>query len=98
LAITEDLTARELKETRAAGAPQRGPRRRRGAAGSAHKKAASRLRSFIKLARSRAFGQDYETVAAEFSVQAAAAAELVDAAEQLEEQARWLRVMYDRRQ
>ena len=81
-----------------AAGPARRRSRRRGDATSAHQKAASRLRSFVKLAQSHAFGQDYEEVAAEFSVAAPQSEDLLEAAEHLEEQARWLREMYDRRQ
>jgi len=65
---------------------------------STYSKAASRLRSFLKLARRRDFSEGYETVAVEFSSAAQNAAELIEVAEHLEEQAHWLRVMYDRRQ
>jgi len=61
-------------------------------------KAASRLRAFLKLARRRDFSAGYEPVAVEFSAAAQNADELIEVAEHLEEQAHWLRVMYDRRQ
>ncbi len=96
LAIEVDLTARELREHAEQRAPQKGPRRKIGV--STYAKAASRLRSFLKLARRRDFSQGYEPVAAEFSSAAQNAEELIEVAEHLEEQAHWLRVMYDRRQ
>jgi hypothetical protein len=98
LAIEEDLTARELQAARDQAPAARDQARGRRGQASPQQKAASRLRSFFKLARSRAFRQDYEAVAAEISVDAVAAEELLDAAAHLEEQARWLREMYARRQ
>lgn len=97
LAIEEDLTARELKERveQQKQPPGRRPKSQAGA--STHRKAASRLRSFLKLARKRDFSQDYEMVAAEFSAAAPEAEELLEAAEHLEQQAHWLRVLFERR-
>ena len=97
LAIEEDLTARELKE-RVELQKQPAGRKPKGQPGlGTHRKAASRLRSFLKLARKRDFSQDYEMVAAEFSAAAPEAEELLEAAEHLEQQAHWLRVLFDRR-
>lgn len=97
LAIEEDLTARELKERVAQQKQPLGRRPRRQSSASTHRKAASRLRSFLKLARKRDFSQDYEMVAAEFSAAAPEAEELLEAAEHLEQQAHWLRVLFERR-
>jgi ParB-like chromosome segregation protein Spo0J len=96
LAIKENLTARELREHVEQQKPNRGPRRKTGL--STYSRAASRLRSFLKLARRRDFSEGYEPVAVEFSADAQNAEELIEVAEHLEEQAHWLRVMYDRRQ
>jgi len=96
LSIEEDLTAKELREHAEQQKTQRGPRRKTDL--STYSKAASRLRSFLKLARRRDFSEGYETVAVEFSSTAQNAEELIEVAEHLEEQAHWLRVMYDRRQ
>jgi len=97
LAVEEDLTARELRQE-AEARTEKAPRPRPAAAASAHKKAASRLRSFMKLANRREFSGDFERVAAEYSAVTEDAAELIAAAEQLEAQAHWLRVMFNRRQ
>jgi len=97
MAIEEDLTARELKERVDA---QRGTSRAgrgRKPSPSTHKKAASRLRSFLKLARQRDFSQGYEAVAAEYSAATQDPEELLILADCLEEQAHWLQVMYERR-
>jgi len=96
LAIEEDLTAKELREHAEQQKVRRGPRRKTDL--STYSKAASRLRSFLKLARRRDFSEGYETVAVEFSASAQNADELIEVAEHLEEQAHWLRVMFDRRQ
>lgn len=97
LAIEEDLTARELKERAAQQKQSVGRRPKSQSGASTHRKAASRLRSFLKLARKRDFSQDYEMVAAEFSASASEAEELLEVAEHLEQQAHWLRVLFDRR-
>jgi hypothetical protein len=96
-AIEEGLTAQELKQRidqqeRGANRP---PRHKSGL--TTHKRAASRLRSFLRLARRGDFSRNYEMVAAEFSVTTQNASELVEAANHLEEQSRWLRVLYERR-
>jgi hypothetical protein len=96
LAIEADLTARELRQHAEQHKTQPGPRRK--TALSTHSQAASRLRSFLKLARRRDFRQGYEPVAVEFSAAVQNAEELIEVAEHLEEQAHWLRVMHDRRQ
>jgi len=96
LAIEQDLTARELREHAEQQKVQKQPRHK--SAFSTHTKAASRLRAFLRLARRRDFSKGYEPVAVEFSATAKNADELIEVAEHLEEQARWLRVMYDRRQ
>jgi len=96
LAIEQDLTARELHARVEQQSTQRPPRHK--SALSTHLKAASRLRAFLKLARRRDFSAGYEPVAVEFSAAAQNADELIEVAEHLEEQAHWLRVMYDRRQ
>jgi hypothetical protein len=97
LAIQDDLTARELREraeqTRPAGSGQGS-----GARLSAHQKAASRLRSFVKLVQSHDFQEGYEAAAAEYSVGTQEADDLLEAAGVLEKQAEWLRKMYKRRQ
>jgi hypothetical protein len=97
-AIQEGLTAQEVKDRvdrqeRAAPGP---PRRQPGL--TTHRRAASRLRSFLRLARRGDFERNYEMVAAEFSVAAQDASELLEAADHLEEQARWLRILFERRQ
>lgn len=96
LAIEQDLSARELREHVEQQKSQRPPRQK--SAIPTHLKAASRLRAFLKLARRRDFSKGYEPVAVEFSATAQNADELIEVAEHLEEQAHWLRVMYDRRQ
>jgi hypothetical protein len=96
LAIEQDLTARELREHIEQQKIQRPPRHQ--SALSTHTKAASRLRAFLRLARRGDFSNGYEPVAVEFSSSAQNADELIEVAEHLEEQAHWLRVMYDRRQ
>ena len=96
LAIEQDLTARELREHAEQQKVQRQPRHK--SVLSTHTKAASRLRAFLRLARRRDFSKGYEPVAAEFSATTQNADELIEVAEHLEEQAHWLRVMYDRRQ
>jgi len=94
LALEEDMTARELRET-VKSLPVKKPRK--GVAIPTHKKAASRLRSFLKLARRQDFSQNFEEVAVEFSVTTEDANELLETAEYLENQASWLREMYERR-
>lgn len=96
LAIAEDLTARELQAAREARAPRRQPQRR--PAQTPHRQAAGRLRAFVRLARRGDFHAGYEAVASEFSVGARDPQELLEAAEHLEEQARWLRAVYQRRE
>lgn len=97
-AIEQDLTAQELRQrAEGARARKRGGDRARPAQ-STHQKAARRLRSFLKLTRSPGFGEGFEQVAVELSLAAAEAEELLEAAERLEAQAHWLRVMYQRRQ
>ena len=96
MAIEQDLTAKELRDHVERQKSQNPPRQK--SALSTHLKVASRLRSFLKLARRRDFSKGYEPVAIEFSATAQNADELIEVAEHLEEQAHWLRVMYDRRQ
>ena len=96
LAIEENLTAKELREHAEQQKTQRGARQKTDL--STYSKAASRLRSFLKLARRRDFSEGYETVAVEISSAAQNAEELIEVAEHLEEQAHWLRIIYDRRQ
>lgn len=94
LALEEDMTARELKQV------VRTPPAKRPQPGlviGTHKKAASRLRSFLKLARRQDFSQNFEAVAVEFSVTTEEAEELLETADYLETQASWLREMYTRR-
>jgi hypothetical protein len=98
LAIEEDLTALELKERVEQQKLAVGSRPRRKTRLSTHKKAASRIRSFLRLTRRGDFSRDYEMVATEFSATAQDADELLEAADHLEEQANWLRVMHERRQ
>jgi hypothetical protein len=96
LAIEEDLTAKELREHAEQARPRRSPGKKTGP--STVSKAASRLRSYLKLARRRDFDDGYESVAVEFSASTPDSRELIEVAEHLEEQAHWLRIMHDRRQ
>lgn len=94
LALEEDMTARELRES-VAQLPVK--KSRIGIVLSSHKKAAGRLRAFLKLARRQDFANNYEAVAVEYSVTSDAAEDLLETAEHLEKQAAWLREMYARR-
>lgn len=97
LAIEADLTARELKQLAQDQIPSEPQKVSSKSRPPTHKKAASRLRSFLRLARKRDFSLDYEAVAAAFSDSVQEAGDLLEAAEHLEEQARWLRKWYGRR-
>ena len=94
LALDEDMTARELRET-VAQLPVK--KNRSSVILSSHKKAAGRLKSFLKLARRQDFAYNYEAVAVEYSVTSEQAEDLLETAEHLEKQASWLREMYIRR-
>jgi hypothetical protein len=94
LALEEDMTARELRET-VSNLPVKTIRS--GISLSSHKKAAGRLRAFLKLARRQDFAQNYEAVAVECSIASVSAEDLLETAEHLENQAAWLREMYTRR-
>ena len=93
MALDEDMTARELREV--VEQPKKKPQT--GDVIPTHKKAASRLRSFLKLARRHDFSQNFEAVAVEFSITTEDAQELLETAGYLEHQASWLREMYERR-
>jgi hypothetical protein len=93
LALEGDMTARELREV----VEQPKKKSLKGVAIPTHKKAASRLRSFHKLVRRHDFSQNYEAVAVEYSVTTEDAQELLETAGYLENQAAWLREMYERR-
>ena len=64
---------------------------------SPHQKAASRVRSLVRLVNRRDFDGDYEQIATEFSVAARSADELLVAADELEQLAHWIRILHRRR-
>ena len=97
LAIEQDLTARELREHAEQQKMTKSPPRHKSAL-TTHTKAANRLRAFLKLTRRGDFSKGYEPVALEFSATAQDSDELIEVAEHLEEQAHWLRIMFERRQ
>jgi hypothetical protein len=97
LAIEADLNAQQIKEQAERKVQATPASAARQGYASTHRKAAGRLRSFLRLVRRSDFRQNFEMVATEFSVATEAAEELLEAATRLEEQAHWLRVVYDRR-
>jgi DNA-binding transcriptional ArsR family regulator len=100
-AIEENTTARDLREivenlppvekqSRSV-SPGRRPK------ANIHQKAASRVRSFWRLARRRDFDFDYEAVAVELSISTDDADDLLELADHLEAQSDWLRKIHERR-
>jgi hypothetical protein len=101
LAIEEDRTARELRAivdnlpaAKAAARPIAPGRRPQP---NIHQKAASRMRSYWRLARRRDFDFDYEAVAVELSSSSEDPEDLAELANHLDAQAEWLRKIYRRR-
>ena len=95
LAVESDYTAEAIHAAQAspgrlnipAGRSKVGP----------HEKASGRIKSLVKLTRSKAFGGDYERVASEYSAGQRSTKGLLNAATELEQLAHWLRILHDRR-
>ncbi len=96
LAVQENYTAREIQLIKS----EPGAKRKSSGtvnSSSINSKAANRLKAYHRLMTAQGADMDFEAVAAEYSVSIADSKNLIELAEHLEQQAQWLRKMFQRR-